>query len=134
LTGGSWPTYTAGSVSWYTYSFPVLGDIAIPTGITLPSFSFSSGSWPVLNIGSLTSWGGVDWAANETPSEAKVWALKVGGSDAQVTFYPYPVYCAGNAAGSSNMKVYTGASGSNHTRGTWFYRPVKAQGVDHGWV
>ena len=36
--------------------------------------------------------------------------------------------------GIAAMKVYTGASGSNHTRGTWFYRPVKAQGVDHGWV
>ncbi len=86
---------------------------------------------PTLTGGSI---GAIVWAVDHDPSQEKVWALKAGGSDAQVTFYPYPVYCAGNAAAASNMKVYTGASGSNHTRGTWFYRPVKAQGVDHGWV
>ncbi len=66
--------------------------------------------------------------------DRKTWSLKAAGSDTQVTFYPYPVYCAGNAAGASNMKIRSGALSDNETRATWFYRPVHAQGIDHGWV
>tara|TARA_Y100000310_G_scaffold332723_1_gene408838 strand:- start:16 stop:1206 length:1191 start_codon:yes stop_codon:yes gene_type:complete len=135
-TGIVWPTMTG---SFQTPTMPTLDTSS--SGINWPGIAPSGYSihFPTLSggdIGSLPSidMGSIVWADDHSPSQEKVWALKVGGSDAQVTFYPYPVYCAGNAAADSNMKVYTGASGSNHTRGTWFYRPVKAQGVDHGWV
>ena len=115
LNRGTIGTLTGGSVNWpgiapdgYSIHWPTI------TGFVRPSFQMAS---------------------EQSPSEVKTWALKAGGSDTQVTFYPFPVYCAGNADNTlKNMKVHTAAAANNDTRATWFYRPVNAKGVDHGWV
>ena len=140
-TGVQWPTasgsWSVGSLPTASFSAGSLPSLSPWSAGSLPSLSFSGGSLPSFPT---IDWGHIIWADHsnypDTPAQddRKTWSLKAGGSDAQVTFYPYPVYCAGNAAGDDNMRVYTGATDDNDTRGTWFYRPVNAQGVDHGWV
>lgn len=53
------------------------------------------------------------------------------GSDTYTTFFRFPIYCKGNTT-SPNFRI--GVDVAGRTRATWFYRPVKAVGLDHGWV
>jgi len=53
------------------------------------------------------------------------------GSDTYTTFFRFPIYCKGNTT-APNFEM--GVDTADRTRATWFYRPVKAVGLDHGWV
>jgi hypothetical protein len=53
------------------------------------------------------------------------------GSDTYTKFWRFPVYCKGNPT-AGNFRI--GVDTDDETRATWFYRPVKARGLDHGWV
>jgi len=132
MPSGTWPSLSGSWPSWSSGSL-------IP--LTLPSFS---GSFPSLNIGSIDSWGGVIWASNNTTNtpvtdDRKTWSLWPGGSDTEVVFFPFPIFCRGRTGvdGSdnpySNMLVHTSGD-EDENRTTWFYRPIKSKGADHGWV
>jgi hypothetical protein len=58
-------------------------------------------------------------------------ASRNDGSDTYTTFFRFPIYCKGNTT-APNFRV--GVDTADRTRATWFYRPVKAVGLDHGWV
>jgi len=132
---GTWPsatgTWALPSMALHWAEYRIAGVLIL----TYPdSISFDAGSMGSIDWGSV-NWGSVHWGSFAlTWSSAYKVSLGAAGSDTTVSFFPYPIYCAGNEAGASNMKVYTNAATVNYTRGTWFYRPVHAQGVDHGWV
>jgi hypothetical protein len=55
------------------------------------------------------------------------------GSDTNISFYPFPVYCKGTNL-IDNFRITSNMASDNESRMVWFYRPVQSQGVDHEWV
>jgi hypothetical protein len=129
------PRITSGSFS--AGQFPSGGSINWP-GIAPPGYSITWPSGGQLPSFPTIDWGGIVWASNNTNNspatdDRKTWSLFPGGSDTEVVFFPFPIFCKGNAAGNSNMRVYTSGD-ADENRTTWFYRPLKTKGIDHGWV
>ena len=68
------------------------------------------------------------------------WQLFSAGSDTNISFYPFPVYCSGSTVtdsagtGINNFLITSNMSDDNQSRICRFYRPVQPRGIDHGWV